>query len=121
MLSYPNKYLTDSMILSCQVKYPNSCKSHRKYNKRAITYYLKNPWWINNTGWSIKCWWVSVRNGFPIMRRNLRPSLFHKLWLITKISNTQLPLVEWVLIYLLIHFLREVLSSELASMRDTRE
>lgn len=50
-----------------------------------------------------------------------RPSLCHKLWLITKISNTQLPLVEWVLIYLLMHFLREVLSNKLASMRDTRE
>ena len=38
-----------------------------------------------------------------------------------KISNNQLDMVEWVLIYLLIYFSREVLSNELTCVNDTKE
>ena len=38
-----------------------------------------------------------------------------------KISNNQLDMVEWVLIYLLMYFLREVLSNELTCVNDTKE
>lgn len=55
------------------------------------------------------------------MGRNLRSSLFHKFWLITTISNNQLPLAIWVLIYLLRYLFRDVLSSELASVGSTKE
>lgn len=62
---------------------------------------------------NIKCCCVSVKNEFVLMGRNFRPSSFYKLLLVTKISNNQLPLVRWDLIYFLKYFLREVLSSEL--------
>lgn len=55
------------------------------------------------------------------MERNLRPSLFHKLRLITKTSSNQLPLLKWDLIYWLKYFLREVLSNELVAVGNTKE
>lgn len=46
----PNKYLTDSSVLNCQLKYLYSYKLlwKCKYNKRAIRCHLKNPWWVGN-------------------------------------------------------------------------
>lgn len=81
---------------------------------------MKDPWWVDNIE-NIKCWCVLLRKVSFFIERNLRPSLFHKLLLITEISNNQLPLVKWDFIYLLKYVLREALSNELASVDSTEE